>query len=87
MKILIVSSFMSYGSSLMMPIKTQMRYETLIFGGLRVENLVASSKKDIQGEKRSRLGISLDAPTNAPNPGSKLIMLTLIGSKSGRIDD
>jgi hypothetical protein len=76
---------MSYGSSLMIPIKTQRRYKTQIFDGRGAENLVESSKKDNQGRKGSRLGGLLDAPTNSPSPGSRLIMLTLIGSKSRKI--
>jgi hypothetical protein len=50
------------------------------------KNLVASSEKDNQGGNGSRLGGLLEAPANASSLGLELMMLTLIGSKSGKYD-
>jgi hypothetical protein len=45
-----------------------------------------SFENDNRGKKGLKLEVSLDALANAPSPGLKLIMLTLMGSKSGRMD-
>jgi hypothetical protein len=68
LKILIVSGFMNYEGSLMIPSRHKggMKHEYLMEG--EVENSMESSKKDNRGRKRSRPGGLLDSPVNTPSP-------------------
>jgi hypothetical protein len=62
----------------------RMKHESSMEG--RAYNSVESSKKDNQGEKGSRLRVSLDALENVPSPRSIITMITLIYYKWGKDD-